>query len=372
MGGNEPSGATARLRGAIVAGVVVLVGVVGLALFWASGRGPSAASGDPAGAPSPSGATAPGVAGAGPSAVGVADAPPAAQPPEDPLHQPGSAAAAHAAIAEELGLVGIRCRLPPGVPTGPPIGLFRPRVVDGWLSDVVYSREGERPADFPVEPGPGAPEEARPRFETAYYVSWKASRFGESVPCVVRPVERGTLVLTLVDDEGEPVDGVDLRACGRSGTTQVGHLELDDVLAGEPCTVQGTRVTEDGVCTVREAVTVPAGGTATVEVALRCAELLDVGAIDVLSADFEDLREAVRPEAAYTLDEEAEIALFRRLRAQVEPGSEAAALYDDLIRHREERIGGRPRKEELLQLLRSRDPAVHDAALEELRRMRPY
>lgn len=368
---NEPSGTAARTRWVIVVGVAVVVGMVGLALLWATGRAPSASSEAPAGTGAPLAGTAPGGSEVEPPPVVGADGPPSETIPADPLHQPGSAAAAHAAIAAELGLVAIRCRLPPGVPTRPPVGPFRPRVVDGWLSDIVFWREGERPAQFPVEPPPGSPDGEGEGFETAYYVSWQAQRLGESVRCVIRPVERGTLVVTLVDADGAPVDGVEIQACGRSGTTEEGHLELYDVTAGEPCTVRATRVGGDGVCTVREAVTVPPGGLATVEVALRCDALSTLRAIDVLRADFEEIREAVRPEADHTLDEAAEIALFQRLRADVDPNSEAAALYDELVGHREERLAGKAAREELLQRLRSGDPTIRAQAIEIARRLRP-
>jgi hypothetical protein len=350
---------------AVAAGAAAVVGAVILAgMLW---RAPS-----PVGEPEPpteardaasAAASEPARTGRGPHDL-EPPAPPA--PADDPIDDPDSAAAAHATIAAELQLVGIRCPLPPGLPTQAPVGAFHPQVVDGWFSDVVLSLEGERGAELrsgPPGAGPGHPEL---KFELAYIVSWKAERWGQSVRCSVRPVQRGDLVATVVDVDGQPVEGLELRACGVVATTRGGKGELRGVIAGDPCVVSAHRVEELERCVVRDRVTVPPGGTAAVQVAMRCGSLLDPEVQAEQQAEFEALRAGIRGEASYEMDGEGEIALFSRLRADTPDGAPGSQLYDELLAHRRRLVDGNARRRELLEAMSSRDPAVRAAAQREL------
>jgi hypothetical protein len=63
----------------------------------------------------------------------------AAKAPVDPLDDPSSATSAHAGIAGELNLVGVRCHIPRGLPLDPPVGNIRAGIQGDQYSNAMQA-----------------------------------------------------------------------------------------------------------------------------------------------------------------------------------------------------------------------------------------
>ena len=320
----------------VVVVALLLLAAVGVGLWWASGPQDPVALGE---APQEPVAVRPGGS-PGPLPTRSPFPPPTS--PDTDLARPAPpdtpAARVHATIAERLGLVAIHCPVPPELQDRTPAGSHAPRIQDGWYSDVVDRRWGERMVGGPVGDDGG-------RQPPLFTVTWDAPEGARVAPCTVLPLAPGTVLAEVVDEEGEPVPDVTVRGCDASAVTDDdGVARLEDVSAGLPCRL--LLVPPSGIAEVclGSATVVPEAWTDTpARLEMVCADpAADPMALaEMASGSFDAAREAEkeanRDYQGEKLDRaslEEELGVFRSLRQDPEL-TEAGPMIEALVRARE-------------------------------------
>lgn len=168
----------------------------------------------------------------------------------------------------------------------------------------------------------------RNKVDPSYVVSWRAERWGDTVPCTIGPVGFGTVDFRVVDGAGRPLDGVMVAAGGRVGRSVGGRVTLERVTADIEQGILAFSVSAAGSCEALDQVTVPAGARVERTLAMTCTP------IEELDPSKSIIQQAapmlLGGEAEYEEDPVAELVVFERLRAGARDGSDAAAFYDRL------------------------------------------
>ena len=261
--------------------------------------------------------------------------------------EPSPYLAAHAAVAEALGLVAIRCWVGTEYDSDDLVGWYQQRISNGWYTNVVTQLEGRQAVERRFE-RPDVPEDAarweKYDFETLFVVSWKAEAPGEVARCEVHPQGYGTLRVRVVDQDGLPLPRASVHCCGAAAESdRHGVAVLEQVRAGRPYVLKGARheidhtLREGDWCEGFMAVDpFEPDETRELELALHCLEFEEVVAgdaamfLELNTASVEEpVEELPRPSTAE------ELARLRALRASPAMGEAAGRLLDTLIAGRE-------------------------------------
>jgi hypothetical protein len=305
---------------------------------------------------------------------------PTAPTEPDEAHPPSVYEAGHAAVAESLGLVAIRCWVGPEWDTEDLVGKYHQKISNGWYTNVeeqlVGDRGVEKRFEVPDVP-PDADEFERIDFETLFVVSWRAERPGEMVPCEVHTLERAALRVRVRDLDGNAVPGATVYGCGSNGQSDArGLATLEETHASSACELTAYTAGAERMCQGKLGVSaLAADEERAVDLTVECGALVEA-AEDMLQTFGFELPKSDFPE----LSDEEEIARFRELKGR-DLGPGADALLDGLIAHREYLIESAREWEEKQarqdELMRQID-AVAEKALatsdpvEKLRLMRQY
>lgn len=270
----------------------------------------------------------------------VPEAAPAA-PPVDPPTAPEAAAAAptlaaHAAVAEALGYVAIRCFVGTEWDTDDLVGKYHQRIAGGWYTNVENALAGrhgvERRYPIPGQEGPMAVT-----FENLFEVSWSAAAPGDVVPCTVHPIEHAELQVRLVDDAGRPAAGFQVYGCSGDDVTDADGLAVLEVEAGDPCRLTAYAKATEGHALCRAHADEPAlvkDEVRRVELRLECLTVEE----HIARRDEPDPPpRGPPPDFLPEIPDAEELARFREL-ARRDFGPEGNALVGGLVAHRERMI----------------------------------
>lgn len=258
----------------------------------------------------------------------------------DDAHPPSIYEAGHSAVAEVLGFVAIRCWVGPEWDTEDLVGAYHQKISNGWYTNVEDRLAGQHGVEKRFEV-PDAPADARDwekvDFETLFVVSWRAEGPGETVPCEVHTLERATLRVRVIDQEGRAVSGAKVFGCGSGADGDPSGLAvLEEAHAGSDCALRAYRVGDVEICDGTLEVTALAPNEErAIDLPATCSDLRDPSALEL--GLVEPLAFELEPSPLTELSYEEQIARFQALKSHG-LGDGADALLDGLIAHREHMI----------------------------------